>query len=253
MNKASTQAAFQSADVVGVTYGWNAGGTIVTITPNAEMAYATGDDPTVLDALEFDYSITTTAEDLAGNALAADYDVTFSTLKDITLDLSRDTALSGRVRADGSVSATCTVGDSGTASNAWYRCAQTFDLDLIPANVEEIVEATYSAEQPTLTGDHLSVFTDLGPNLNIMDIQFVTKNVAGYNSTATQIAVFTSTLLAGERAQDVLTELQADWNASGTTGNTQFLFRFDADSDFDGIFEAIIFSAPNLEVNYLVP
>jgi hypothetical protein len=86
MDRVTTQAAYQSADIpaAGVTFQWSAGDTVLTVNPNADLAYAAGASPSAVTARAFAASITNTAEDAAGNALAADFDWSFKTARRIT-------------------------------------------------------------------------------------------------------------------------------------------------------------------------
>src|SRR6187431_147770 len=58
---------------------WSANDTTLTLQPTSELAYAIGEDP--LTAMSFTISVQTSARDAAGNALAAAYTSSFSTLR----------------------------------------------------------------------------------------------------------------------------------------------------------------------------
>jgi hypothetical protein len=85
MNQTSVQNAYSSARLppAQVTFSWNTGGTILTITPNSPLLYATGTSPTIAATL-FTFQISTAATDLAGNSLAATFASSFTTLRRIT-------------------------------------------------------------------------------------------------------------------------------------------------------------------------
>ena len=89
MNQAATQAAYQSTDLPasGVTFNWNADGTVLTINPNADLAYTAA-------GKTYSFSLSTTATDVAGNALPATTS-SFKTFKQITTTINSTAALDG--------------------------------------------------------------------------------------------------------------------------------------------------------------
>jgi hypothetical protein len=58
---------------------WSGNNTTLTLQPTSELAYAAGEDP--LTAKSFTITVQSSAEDAAGNALAAPYTSSFSTLR----------------------------------------------------------------------------------------------------------------------------------------------------------------------------
>lgn len=99
MAKAQTQAAYQSGSAgikpSEVMFSWNAAGTVLTVKPNAALAYAEGAQPGEVTPIAYDYFISSAAEDRAGNALAANYPAKFSTLRHINQTLPATSSLSG--------------------------------------------------------------------------------------------------------------------------------------------------------------
>ena len=92
MERVATQAAYQSTDLPSgaVAFSWNAESTVLTINPSTDLAYATGGNLSVA-ARAFALSVTTTAEDDAGNRLASDFNWSFRTLRRITPSIAAST------------------------------------------------------------------------------------------------------------------------------------------------------------------
>jgi hypothetical protein len=85
MNQTAVRNAYSSTSLLPaqVAFSWNAAGTILTITPNNPLPYATGTTLTT-PATAFSFQISTAATDLAGNGLAAAFSSSFTTLRRIT-------------------------------------------------------------------------------------------------------------------------------------------------------------------------
>jgi hypothetical protein len=85
MNQTAVRNAYSSSALLPaqVTFSWNAAGTILTITPNNPLAYASGSSLTT-PATAYAFQIGTGATDLAGNPLAAAFSSSFTTLRRIT-------------------------------------------------------------------------------------------------------------------------------------------------------------------------
>ncbi len=80
MNQASAQSAFQSSELGAGTITWNAGGTVMTVNPNADLTYTSS-------GKSYSFQITTTATDLKGNALSTPASVTFKTFRQLSATL----------------------------------------------------------------------------------------------------------------------------------------------------------------------
>lgn len=259
MNQAATQSAYQSTDLPasGVTFSWNPAGTVMTINPNADLLYtATGKT--------YAFSLTTTATDMAGNALPAT-NSSFKTFRQLTTTLSSTPALDGNVRSDGLVSAGNTVleiGDSGSVANATYRGYLSFDLSGLPAGLSSanILGATLSVRQQAVFGNP---YTDLdvgvsdlmldhvnyGPSLTAADFDPTVYTMLGDMISSTALATY---------QRSVLSSVQADWTGNRT--RSQYRLRFAKLTDGDGVFDAIHINSgdsasnkPTLQVTYLMP
>lgn len=288
MNQAATQAAYQSSTngirPADVTFSWNTEGTVLTINPNTDLAYATGTNTSVV-ALTFTFNLTNTATDIAGNQLAP-ATFSFKTMRDITQTLNA-TNISGWVRSDGAVNdqALCAglcVGDSGTAANATYRGFLTFDLSGLASTLESanILSATLRAYQSSTQGnpyadledctssggplpiiicsDLLAQHVNYGPSLQ--DSDFDTNTLRG-------LAIAGCSFISGcpsdngYKEANALAAVQEDWTNRAARGNrSQYRLRFARNTDADGAVDIAIFSnagvASNqnqLVVRYLVP
>jgi hypothetical protein len=152
MDRVSTQAAYQSADIPtsGVTFSWNSASTVLTINPNTDLRYADGDNLDVA-AQTFAAAITDTAEDRAGNQLASDFDWRFRTLRRIAQVFSGGTLYeirSGRATPRVGCSTGTNwlfVGDNTNNGGSFLLLAH--DISELPVGIVELESATLSAEQ----------------------------------------------------------------------------------------------------------
>lgn len=148
MNQTATQLAYQSSDLPasGATSSWNAAGTAMTIDPNVDLLYTS-------TGKTYTFGLTTTATDIAGNALTAGSS-SFKTSRQITVCITSTPVLDGWVRPDGLVDTSeLRIGDSGDVRNATYRSCLRFDLNCLPAGLTSIAylkQGESAAEKPTL-------------------------------------------------------------------------------------------------------
>ncbi len=134
MKKPETQAAYASSSSGirpnEVSFAWNPDATVLTIKPNAGLAYAAGTDPTVTVALGYSFSLNENATDLAGNKLAA-VNSGFKTLRRITARIQGDPLQDGDV--DGS-----TVGNGSLSMSVstTSRGFLGFSLSSLPSTLQ---------------------------------------------------------------------------------------------------------------------
>jgi Bacterial Ig-like domain len=142
MKKTETQAAYASGSTGirpnEVAFEWNPDATVLTIKPNAALAYAAGTDPTATVALAYSFSLSESATDLAGNKLTP-INSSFKTLRRITVRIQGDPLQDGDVDA-GTVS-------NGTLSMNLSTTSRGFlgwTLSSLPATLEptRLVSAT---------------------------------------------------------------------------------------------------------------
>ncbi|WP_192930894.1 Ig-like domain-containing protein [Deinococcus sp. AJ005] len=259
MNQAATQAAYQSTDLpaASVTFSWNAGGTALTINPNADLAY------TALGKT-YSFSLSTTATDIAGNALPAT-NSNFKTFKQITTTLSSTPALDGRVRSDGEVvtnDGSLYIGDSATVGNATYRSYLSFDLAGLPAALTSanILAANLTVNQYAVAG---SPYTDLdvgASDLMLDHVNYGTSlTAADFDPTvySNQGDIISSPTL-GNYTKSVLSALKDDRTNSRV--RSQYRLRFAKLTDGDGNADIAYLRSgdsatdkPSLVVTYLIP
>jgi Bacterial Ig-like domain len=159
MDQLATQAAYQSDSLPtsGVTFDWDSAGMVMTITPNAPLAYARGTSTSVT-AKRYDFNLTSVARDRVGTALVP-LSVGFTTLRDITVTLGSQADLSGTLRIDGTVTglvpktSKLTVGDS--FNNTGFRSLLSFDLSGIPTGLpaSDLRLATFQLFKNGVGGD----------------------------------------------------------------------------------------------------
>ncbi len=263
MNKLVTQSAYQSASSgltpPVVTFGWNATGTELTITPNAVLAVAGGSnpDPAVTIAKTFTYQMTNVATDLAGNALVTTSS-TFKTQRRITQNLPVVATVTGEVRADGSLTgcigggAPC-VGDSATAANAQYKGFIGFNMTDIPAGIQSWEFANINMNQ---TGVASTPYAVLGGTLLLDHVNFPVLNAASFNTISIRtLGTLSTTATFENKTLSVLVAVQDDYTNRVARGNrTQYRLQFPIVSDFDGLWDAALFEGSNtLNVRYFLP
>jgi Bacterial Ig-like domain len=137
MDQVATQAAYQSADLPasGVTFDWDASGTVLTVKPNAPLVYAAGTDPKVLVATAYAFSITSTAKDKSGIALVP-LNSSFKTLRKITATLESEAVRDGNVESSGSFDITSQNIFAGDfTDNTGTRSFLSFDLSGVPSSL----------------------------------------------------------------------------------------------------------------------
>lgn len=289
MNQAATQSAYQSATngirPADVSFSWNPEGTVLTINPNADLPYATGTTAAVV-ANSFAFSLTNTATDIAGNALAATpVNSSFRTLRDITQTLTA-TALSGDVRSDGAVnSGDCPgficVGDSSSVGNATYRGYLTFDLSVLVSTLDpaSIQSATLRMNQSAVAGAPYEDLEDCntgGGPLPIITCSDLLAQHVNYGATLTDTDFDTNSLRGlsisgcvllsgcpsgnGYKEANALVAVQEDWTNRAARGNrSQYRLRFARNTDGDGAADIARFTDPGdapanqLVIRYLVP
>ena len=279
MNQASAQAAFQSSTIGATTINWNAAGTEMTVNPNADLDYTT-------TGKTYSYSITTTATDKAGNALASNFDGSFKTFKRISTTITATQF--GEISNAQILLATSVdiqVGDQ--INNTSRRGFVGFDLsslpaDLIPANVE-VARVKMFINSP-IQG---TPFTDLFPPSNcsgtfcILLGKSVVLEHVNFGATLTGSAYETTPIstdvrgltddapcltfcliqgtTTGLNSDSVLEWVRDDLTNKASRGNrSQLRIRFPiaTNSDNASDFIAVSTVAPNkpfLAVTYLIP
>ena len=231
MDKAATQAAYQSSDIPtgSVTMTWNDAGDELTITPNEPLAWGQGTDEALTDAIAFAYTITTAARDLAGNELEADHAVGFSTIRQILQTLPPLGPWSGRIRADGLVGFDYIMaGDSGAQENAQYKGFISFEISGLPDGITEFQGAEMHVHHYSAIGDP---YIDLG-QLMAHDLEFTSMDVATFGAPSLgEVGMLSDSEDDGWRILDATSFVADDYEANRDA--TQFRLEFETPTDFN--------------------
>jgi Bacterial Ig-like domain len=154
MDKAATQAAYQSVDIPAgqVVFGWNDAGTVLTIDPNQDLTYRevfTGSQT----ANSYKFSLSKAAKSALNVELDSALDSSFKTYKLKTLRAS-NALPSGDIHNNGAVYTLDTFAVGDDIDNSSVRGFLTFDFSKIPATVinSEIVNAILYVNQTEFVG-----------------------------------------------------------------------------------------------------
>ena len=150
MDPATVAAAYASTDLPldAVSLAWSPDNTVLTISPDAGLAYAegVGTDPDAVTARTYTVTIGAGAADYAGNPLTDATTLTFATRRRLSTSVPLDGDLT-RVALGGSLLGSSNdvwVGDNAVDNT--YRAYLTFDLATMPADVD-VEAASFSARQ----------------------------------------------------------------------------------------------------------
>lgn len=257
MDKASTQAAYQSADIPAgsVTFSWNDAGDALTITPNDPLDYAEGTSAATTDALSYAFTISSAGESEGGVSLEDDTEVSFSTLRRLSLSYTQDTNLSGRIRDLGGatlLAGSYSLGDN--TINDTGRGFVTFDVSSLPEGPVTVEDGNLHARFSTVQGNP---FIDLGAVV-YQHVSYETFNDALFDAEAlgTASGLF-ATINDDEVDRDVTDIAAAAVEDPDTFGErVQFRFRWvfsetDNDGQTDGV--TMVAGDLGLDLQVLVP
>lgn len=256
MDQAATQAAYQSSDIPAgsVTFSWNPEGDELTITPNDPLAYAEGSSPDV-DPLSYSFTLSSVGESEEGASLTGETEVTFSTLRRLSLEFEQDDEMSGRVRDLGGatlVSTQYAFGD--TSTNDITRGFVTFDLASIPESPTAVENANLHAEFGIVYGNP---FIDLGVVL-YQHVTFETFEDSLFDIEPIGVTSGLFATLNDDEVDRDVTEVAAEVLADPEGFNNQLQLRFlwapnETDGDFDNDTITMMASALRLDLQVLVP
>jgi len=254
MDADSVEAAWSSellpADAV--TFSWNPAGDTLTVNPDAALPVAEGEglDPDVVDAIAVAFNIGTGAADADGNALAAAFQADFTTVRRMTVELTRHVPLSGAQESDGGAPQTGSdifyAGDTNT--NLGVRFLISFALPDLPAGAE-LTSASLSAEQVSASTNIFGVF---GGGLETVRVRFAQLTGAYDAGDLGSMGIFSNSAADGSRSLTVTSAVLDDL-ADGVT-YSQFRFEFPLATDSDGLFDSLQFTRDSFELamTYLV-
>ncbi len=257
MDRAATQAAYQSSDIpaASVTFAWNEVGDELTITPNEPLEYAEGISATTTEALSYTFTISSAGESEQGVSLGDNAEVSFSTLRRLSLTYSQDTELSGRVRDLGGallLAGSYSLGDSSI--NDTGRGFVSFDVSSLPEGPVTVEEGTLHARFSAVQGNP---FSDLGAVV-YQHVNYDTFNDALFDAPAIGSAAgLFGTINEDEVDRDVTDIAVSAIDDPATFGQrVQFRFRWafnetDNDGQTDGV--TLIAGDLGLDLQVLVP
>lgn len=242
MDQASVEDAYASTDLPAdqVTFTWSPDGRELTITPLAPLAYAegSGTDPAVVTPKTYAITIGIGATDLAGNALAAPMDLSFSTRRRLIALFGLDTALTRATLANTSYAVSdIWVGDSQNTST--YRSYVTFDLSTLPADAE--------VERAQFQGRQLQ--PDGAPyNLGAVNVQHVTytstlPNVLNAAVAISQPGIMSSDAALEPKLIDVTPQVIDDMSHRVERSHrSQYRLQIDVATNGDAVTDRAIFA-----------
>jgi hypothetical protein len=264
MDKASAQAAFQSAELAGkVTFDWPSA-TVMKVTPSEPLVYAKGKhaDLATLAAKAYSLSLNTSAKDAAGNAMAKSYSSKFYTLRQIAWATTH--AFCYQLSSTGAVSLIDSdvgvwVGDY--EDNSWYRLAVTFALGTIPSEAVGVASASVALPMtPIASWTNKAVgapFATLGKVI-LDHIQAPAIDADTLLLTALRaVGDVATSSTAGTKTVDATVAVADDLkNRAQRANRSQFRAEFTKNTDADSASDAVFFgydSSLSLLVDYLVP
>ncbi len=257
MDKAATQAAYQSADIPAgsVTFAWNDAGDELTIVPNDPLEYAEGTNPNTTDALSYSFTISSAGESEAGVALVDDTEASFSTLRRLSLSYSQDTELSGRVRDLGGsamLAGSYSLGDNSI--NDTGRGFVSFDISSLPDGPVTVESGNLHARFTTIQGNP---FIDLGAVV-YQHVSYDTFNDPLFDVEALSTASGLFATMNDDEVDRDVTDIAAATVADPGTFEQRVQFRFrwvfnetDNDGQTDGV--TVIGGDLGLDLQVLVP
>jgi hypothetical protein len=215
MDKASVKSALAVPPLAidGFTVAWSSNDSVLTVTPTASLAYATGASASATAALSYTVALSTSAKDVAGNPLISGHNSAFSTLRRIT-----HTATPTIVQEHDTfytVPRTCSSGTlSLLASPEMYQIVKyayvTFDLSSVASQIPAagIETASFRAVQGASTSGYYltktvalqaaeyQIIGELTKNENVVCTDLGTLS----NSAASQVSLAVTSALVTELA-----------------------------------------------------
>ncbi len=251
MRRSAAQAGYQSADLSAssVTFDWSDDSTVLTI-QHQPLTVAEGTDPSDVVAAAYHLAMTDTAEDLAGNRMAQDFDWTFTTVRRISQILVAEGDHVRHFHQTGNVA--CGnhywVGDDADRQTSF--ALTEFDLSDLPGDIAEWEVATFDADVIDISGDP----TDLGL-LDISRLHAVPLTTASSNTPFTAV-VSVANVKLGHISKTLLPALQEEFQTirAAAWPWVQYRISFRQGTDGDDAWDWIQFPCHfELRTRYLVP
>ncbi len=261
MDPVATQLAYQSADVpaAAAVLTWDNTGSVLTVDPSAELAYASGANPASVAARKYAFTITTTARDRAGNPLGAPLVAEFTTLRRISHKIVLR-ATQGTTIAGSGMMYDCPgsflIGDD--TDNRPARGILSFDISALPAGVAEFERATVSGRTQKFIGEPI---TSLQALLIVHTAFPLPINASARTGAALRVIGSFATSAEPRTSTAVVTAaLAEDYENRTQRGNrSQYRLTMQRETDNDATGDAMALHCaadtppPALDMVYLVP
>lgn len=243
MEAGSVESAWRSAQLpaAAVTFGWNAAGDTLTVTPAAPLPVAEGSDPDVLEPARIAWGIDAGARDGDGVALAGELAAEFTTVRRITADLAIDDALTdSRLSSNAGAPGSTTVEYAGdTSGDVQVKLLVSFALPGLPAGAE-LEGATLSAEQVSASANLFNGFGDL----EAFHVRFA-QITSGFGAGSLgSLGIFSASGTAGARSLEVTSAVADDLDDG--VARAQFRLELPLASDGDGAYDTVQFERASL-------
>ena len=260
MDPVATQLGYQSADLPAATavLTWDDTGSVLTVNPSAELAYATGTNPASAPAVKYGFTITTTARDRAGNALSAPFVAEFTTLRRITQKIELR-ATEGTTITGSGVLYDCPtsflIGDD--ASNQPARGILSFDISALPSGIAEFERGTFSGRTQSFGGDPITSLQALVLEHTVFALPITAS--ARTAAARSVIGVLTTSTTLRTSSATVTAALADDYqNRTQRGSRSQYRLTMQRETDNDATGDAMTLhcssdAPPTLEIVYLVP
>ena len=266
MDAAATEAAFQllgpGGAPVAVDFTWEDGGRRLLATPSDPVAYSPDDQ-----YLEYRYLLSTGARSQQGVALEAGLDVTFSTLRTLTVVRDSVAALDGAVSARGfvyndpndpSLYTTARTGD--TTADIGVRSFFAFDLNGLTFDPSDVAFAKLTLYNAVLYG------APFGPgalgNLIPEQVEYLDDDSLDAGDYVVEAVASADPVVAWATGETVEVAV-GDWVRSAMSAGDRYLqvrLRFEQESDGDGSEDSVNPATgehgdhpPRLEIGYYAP
>jgi hypothetical protein len=246
MSRVATQAAWQSADIVGVVMQWNADDTELTIVPNNPLPYGTGDSDETTQAIEYSFTIDITATDVAGNALELPATSSFFTWRHITTQLEPIHFLTGMVHTDSIVSINSPdlyIGD--TQFDSHQKSVITFELPVFPPTFESVVSAVLSTHQMYVSGSPYGPLPGLGV-IHLLDVVYQTAAEGFHNPASSDLGIFSDNPTIETKSHDVTSAVTDDYTQG--RASTQFRLEFEIGTNGNGVLDRVTFTRDSVSL-----
>jgi hypothetical protein len=250
MDPATVESAYSSPELPldKISTEWNADQTVLTISPDQSLLYGsgTGNDPSTADRVTYTISIGTAATDLAGNALEADFALSFSTKVRMFTTAKLAAPLSCTTLGGSSLAESVNViaGDA-TVNNLPYRGYLSFDLANVPQGVS-IDSAEFAARQLPMEG---TPYAALGP-LQVYHLSFSTMAGVSNILPISNPGVFSEDGTAESKSIDVSSQVADDIAHRTERGDlSQYRLQFDTLTDGDNAFDRATFAKDTFEMS----